>query len=104
MITIKRSVLVGVLLSSVGALASYYQQDFFPIGFTGFDHTGYWSPDSNFDGSPYPEYGGYEYGDWDKEKELLESTHCNFIGCSDALKRFDKNIILNYNPFKSQTI
>lgn len=91
MITIKRSVLIGVLLSFVVALASYYQQDFFPIGFTGFEHTGYWGGD----GSPYPDnLQQYPYGTWAWEDTLLVRTHCNFIGCADGYQAY----YLNVNP------
>jgi hypothetical protein len=76
-------ILVGILLCCVTSFASdYYMQDFFPIGFTGFEHTDYWSGDGVVGGCPYP--ANYPIGTWYQEDSLLQLTHCNFIGCSDG--------------------
>lgn len=99
------------------------------IGNTGYPKTD--SLGNNVDGSPYPNTpeAQYPYGTWAKEVELLELTGANFIGCSDAdgdvfyylklnptldsaerndfynrvcLENIDKNVTLNYNPYKTQ--
>lgn len=106
MVLIKKRIITGLMICTSLALATnYYQQDFFPIGFTGFEHTAYWGGD----GSPYPD--DYDYGTWAWEDTLLRRSDCNFIGCADADKdiymykcAIDKNITLNYNPFKPQTL
>ncbi len=92
--------LIGVVLCVSTVTANYLQPDLFPIGFTGFSFTWYWTNE----GQPYPDSTPYPYGTWQKEKELLELTHCNFIGCSDAWHRFDKYITLNYTELENQTI
>lgn len=90
-------VTIGVVIFTCGVLlaTNYHKPDLFPIGFSGIGNTGYPKTNeqgNNFDGSPYPEDA--DYGEWIDEVELLDSTHCNFIGCSDG--GLDKNITLNY--------
>lgn len=101
MVLLKSKTALGILLScTITLAANYYMQDFFPIGFTGFNFTHHWTDQ----GTPYPDNDPttYPYGTWYKERELLDSTHCNFIGCSDADKdicvhkcAIDKNISYN---------
>jgi len=79
----KITFVLGIVLTCTALSATdYYKQTFFPIGFTGFDHTGFWQDPENADASPYPD--GYAIGLWSKEDSLLQLTHCNFIGCSDG--------------------
>jgi len=103
-----KMVALGVILVSSAVFATeYHKPDLFPIGFSGIGNTGYskWDtspPRDPWDGSPYP--NDFDYGTWALEDTLLRRTHCNFIGCSDAWGDIDKNITLNYNLFKSQTL
>lgn len=66
--------------------ASYYQPDFFPMGITGINHTGYGTPEfPNDSGVPY---GNVENWAWDQgsqsEKALIDSLGVNCIGCQPA--------------------
>ncbi len=100
--TLKRSVILGIILiSGVTFATQYHQPDLFPIGFSGFSYTWY-STDKR---QPYPnEPETYPYGTWAWEDTLLRRTHCNFIGCSDAWGDIDKNMILDYTVLNFQTI
>jgi len=78
------------LISSAALLkAGYYKSDFFPIGLTGLNFTGYDWPD----GCPY---GNTDVGwGWDStqnadynEKALIFSLGVNCIGCSDAYHHY----------------
>ena len=73
-------ILIIELLFGCGALLAtqYHKPDLFPIGFSGIGSTGY----ATDEGQPYPDT--LDYGEWYKETDLLELTHCNFIGCSDG--------------------
>lgn len=91
--------IIGLVFGCGSLLATqYHKPDLFPIGFSGFSYTWY----STDEGQPYPDT--LDYGTWDKELELLDSTHCNFIGCSDAWHRLDKKIIFKYTEHKPQII
>ncbi len=83
---VKVALISFFLVCSFVFATDYYMQNFFPIGFTGFEHTGYWGGSNNQDGSPYPD--GYEYGTWAAESLLLAKTKCNFIGCADACQQY----------------
>jgi hypothetical protein len=82
--------------------ADYYQPDFFPIGLTGLNYTGY-----------NPPYGNVEIDDpwvwqWSEdhpnaEDSLIFSLGVNCIGCADAypsyIGSFDTTVCRNQNNY-----
>lgn len=88
-----------IALISVAALlkASYYKPNFFPIGLTGLNYTGY---DTTGQGNPCP-YGNVDIDprwDWtegtNNEQALIEALGVNCLGCQDAYRRY----LLDFNP------
>ena len=97
-----------IALISVAALlkASYYKPDFFPIGLTGLNHTG-WGPRYDSTGCPYGNIDIDPYWTWDQgtqsEKALIDSLGVNCIGSEDANLRyigsFDTTVCRNQNNY-----
>jgi len=91
-----------ITLISVTALlkAGYYKPDFFPIGLTGLNYTGW-----NAENCPYgnvEDQSENPLWEWDDnqnypdqtERTLIEALGVNCIGCEDAYRRY----LLDFNP------
>jgi len=104
-----QSKLLAACIALIGIVAllkaDYYQPNFFPIGLTGLNFTGYGTPEHpNPTGCPY---GNVEDWTWDQgtqsEKALIEALGVNCIGCEDANLRyigsFDTTVCRNQNNY-----
>jgi len=94
---IKLAIIAIVLGGSVAVLnATYYKPDFFPIGLTGLNYTG-WDPSRN--NCPYGNANVFPPWSWDgdtnSEKQLIFSLGVNCIGSEDAYPPYLMDLSLN---------
>jgi hypothetical protein len=76
----------------VAFATQYHEPDLFPIGFSGFNFTGYWTNE----GQPYD--SGY-YNSWLMEESLLVRTQCNCIGFAPASHYYYIDNALDANQY-----